>query len=279
MNLNFSSNQKGFSLIELVMVITISSILLVVITPLIGRPFEVFKDMNTRASIVDKAHAALASVTRQVRQAVPNSIRVNAGALELMPISFAGRYPLVDDPADVDGLTPRQLDSNFSLFGNIPSLAGQRLIVNPTSTVLLYAAAANNINQIMTPSMSTISVTDNGNQDRITLLPAFRFDPGGNGSPARRMFATPGPVSFICNGGNLLLVESYSATINQPTNINSAPLSAAIQSLVTEGVSSCQFRFSPGTAQRSALLTMELTLTENGESIRLIEQVHVENTP
>jgi len=151
--------------------------------------------------------------------------------------------------------------------------------VNPTSTVLLYAAAADSLNQIMTPSTSTILVTDNGNQDRITILPAFRFDPGGNGSPARRMFATSGPLSFICDSGNLILVENYSATVNQPTNINSAPLSSAPQSLVSESISSCQFRFSPGTAQRSALLTMELVLTENGESIRLVEQVHVENIP
>jgi len=273
------SKNSGFSLVELVMVITISGILVVVIGPLLGRPFSIFNDMQTRASLVDKAHAALASVTRHVRQAIPNSVRVNGGALELMPISFAGRYPLVDNAADVDGLTPRQLDSNFSIFGNVPPLTGQRLVVNPTSTVLLYAAAADSLNRIMTPSTSSISVIDNANQDRITILPAFRFDPGGNGSPARRVFATSGPLSFICDSGNLQLLEGYVATVNQPTNISAAPLSAAIKSLVSESISSCQFRFSAGTAQRSALLTMELVLTENGESIRLIEQMHVENFP
>ncbi len=273
------THSRGFSLVELVMVITISGIMLVVIAPLLGRPFSIFNDMQTRASLVDKAHAALAAVSRKVRQAVPNSVRVNGGALELMPINFAGRYPLVDIAADVDGLTPRQLDNNFSIFGNVPALTGQRLVVNPTSTVLLYAAAANSLNQIMTPSTSTISVTDNGNQDRITILPAFRFDPGGNGSPARRVFATSGPLSFICDSGTMQLLEGYSATVNQPTNISSAPLSSASASLIAESVSACQFRFSPGTAQRSALLTMELVVTENGESIRLIEQMHVENIP
>ncbi len=274
-----SARNRGFSLVELVMVITISGILLVVIAPLLGRPFSLFNDIQTRASLVDKAHAALAAVTRRVRQAVPNSVRVSGGALELMPINFAGRYPLVDDVSDIDGLTPRQLDNSFSIFGNVPNLTGQRLIVNPTSTVLLYAAAADSLNQIMTPSTSTLSVTDNGNQDRITIFPAFRFDPSGNGSPARRVFVTTGPQSMICDGGNLTLFENYTATVNQPTSASSASLSSSTQSLVSESVSSCQFRFSPGTAQRSALLTMELVLTENGESIRLIEQMHVENIP
>ncbi len=279
MIISFKKQFRGFTLIELVMVITISSILLVVIGPIISRPFSIFQDMQTRASLVDKAHAALAAVTRKVRQAVPNSVRVNGGVLELMPVSFAGRYPLADNAADIDGLTPRQLDSNFSVFSNVPALTNQRLVVNPTSTVLLYAAAADSLPRMMTPSSTTLTVIDNGNQDRVTLSSAFRFDPGGNGSPSRRIFATPGPISFVCNGSDLILVEGYTAAVNQPTDISTAPLSGGAQSLLSESISSCQFRFSAGTAQRSALLTMELTVTENGESIRLIEQMHVENVP
>ncbi len=277
--MNKLHKSKAFTLVEMVMVITITGILTVVIVPMLTRPFSLFKDMQVRAALVDRAQMALATISREIRQAVPNSVRASGGALELMPTSFAGRYPASDIAADIDALTPRQLDANFSVMANVPSLSGQRLIVNPSSTALLYAATANNISRMVTPSTTSITVTDNGNQDRISLNPAFRFDPTGNGSPSRRIFASGGPVSFVCSAGELVRYESYVPSVVQPTNPLSSPLSAAIPALISNAVSSCQFRYSPGTSQRSALLTLEITVTENGESIHLIDQVHVENAP
>ncbi len=272
-------SNSGFTIIELVIVITITGILTVVIVPLLSRPFSIFQDMQIRASLVDRAQMALATMSREIRQSVPNSVRVSGNALELMPVTFAGRYVVSDNVANIDTLTARQADAGFSIMGKIPSLTGQRLIVNPTSTVLLYAATANSINRMVTPSTTTITVTSNGVQDRISLNPAFRFDPAGNGSPARRIFASSGPVSFVCAAGKLSRYERYLPAVAQPTNPLVAPLNAAVPSLITDSVSSCQFRYSAGTSQRSALLTLELTVTTNGESIHLIEQVHVENAP
>ncbi len=270
---------KAFTLVEMVIVITITGILTLVIVPMLARPFSLFQDMRVRAALVDRAQLALATISREVRQVVPNSIRATGAAVELMPTSFAGRYPAADIAADIDTLAVRQLDSNFSVMANVPSLSGQRLIVHPSSTAILYAATANAIARTVTPSTTTITVSDNGIQDRITLNPAFRFDPTGNGSPSRRIFASPGPVSYVCSAGDLVRYEGYSASVTQPTNPLSPPLAAAATSIISDAVAQCQFRYSPGTAQRSALLTLEITLTEHGESIQLIDQVHMENAP
>jgi len=274
-------SSKAFTLIELVIVIVLVGILVVVVAPIIGRPFIIFQDQQVRSSLVDRAQSSFAHIEREVRRAVPNSVRVRAvgasgSALELMPISFAGRYPFGDTPADPLTLTPNQLDANFSLFSNIPSvLTSERLVVNPVNTTLFYNAAASAIPVgIITPTSTTLAFADNGNQDQITLSAAFLFDPLGVGSPTRRVFATLGPISYVCVPPTLTYYSGYAASVAQP----SAP-AATNQSLVTDAVESCQFTYANGVSARNGLLTMTITLLESGERIRLVQQVHVENTP
>ncbi len=277
----FLIKSTAFTLIELVIVITLLGILSAVVAPIIGRPFIIFQDQQVRSSLIDRAQSALSHIAREARRAVPNSVRVrtigaSGAAVELMPISFAGRYPYGDLAANALNLTPNQIDANFSLFSNIPAdVSGQRLVVNPVNTTLLYAAAASALPiGIITPAATVVTSIDNGEQDQMTLSTGFLFDPTGTGSPSKRLFATTGPVSFICNAAELNLFSNYSVTVAQP----SAPAGANV-SLVTDAVESCQFSYANGTAQRNGLLTLEITVVENGERVRLVQQVHVENTP
>jgi len=242
---------SAFTLVELVMVIVITSILVVAIAPLLGRPFTIFQDQRTRALLIERAETAVSAIRREVRQAVPNSIRANNRALELMPAAFAGRYPYSDNAADIDALTPRRLDSNTSLMANIPLLTGMRAVVNPRLTPLLYAAAAGVFNGIMTPATTNITITNNGNQDRITLSAPFRFSASGNGSPSRRLFLTAGPVTYLCDGSQIKRFAGYSPSVAQPVSSTSPPLSGAASiALVVDGLTACQFRYTNGTSER-----------------------------
>ncbi len=272
--------RRGFTLIELIIVITLTGIVVAMIGPLLVRPFSLVTDQERRARLLERAQAAITLIQREVRQALPNSVRVNGTALELVPVLFAGRYPYGDDPANIDTLTPRKLDGNFSVMADFTLPNGTRAVVNPYNTALLYSAMADAYNGMVTPSTITVTVADNGMQDRITLSSPFRFDPSGNGSPSRRVFFVNTPVSYLCEGNELRRFASYSAAVAQPTSSSSAPLNTAgSQALVTDGVTFCQFRYAVGVAQRSGLLTIELELSEDGEAVRLIGQVHVENVP
>jgi MSHA biogenesis protein MshO len=48
---------------------------------------------------------------------------------------------------------------------------------------------------------------------------------------------------------------------------------------MSDNLTACTFTYTPGTAQRAALISLSLTLTKDGESITLLQQVHVDNVP
>jgi MSHA biogenesis protein MshO len=48
---------------------------------------------------------------------------------------------------------------------------------------------------------------------------------------------------------------------------------------MADHVSACSFIYHPGTPQHSGMVTLGLTLTDAGETITLMHQVHVENAP
>ena len=77
-------HQKGFTLIELIIVIIIISILAGVLLTLLRGLMIQFVQVEQRANLVDIAETALLRMTREIRLALPNSIRLtdtSAGTL------------------------------------------------------------------------------------------------------------------------------------------------------------------------------------------------------
>src|SRR5882672_10304596 len=85
----------GVTLIELVVAIVLLGIILAT-TFYFAYPVVQSVDLATRAELTDAADSALQRIGRDVRLALPNSIRVNPSTnpvfLEFLPIRAAGRY-------------------------------------------------------------------------------------------------------------------------------------------------------------------------------------------
>jgi len=276
--------QPGFSLVELVIVIVISGILAVVVAPIVMKPFIAYEDTSRRVTLVDAAEAAMDQIARDVRDAIPNTLRTNGSVVEIMPIRGGGRYRFVDKSAEPgSALNPSAADDMFFMLGNMASLpTGARVVVYNTNASQFYNAATAGGFGIITPVATTVSLTDTGNEDTFSLSSPFRFDLVGTGSPARRFYIATSPVTYHCDiaSSNIRRYEDYSTSISQPVNRNSAPLSSANSNgLLVDNVSGCSFSYSPGSNSRAGLLIMELTLTLDGESINLLHQIHMENAP
>jgi len=274
---------SGFNLVELVIVIVVAGILSTVVAPIVMKPFLAYDDTSRRVALVDAAEAAMRKIAGDIRDAIPNTVRSNGTAIELMPIRGGGRYRYSDLAADNTALTPGVADNQFQMLGNLSTMpSSARVVIYSTSSTLFYSAATSGGAGIITPTSTIVSLTDNGNEDTISLSSAFRFDLNGNGSPQKRFFLATTPVTYHCDttSGDIRLFEGYSTTVSQPASRTGAPLNTATtNAMLASNVSSCNFSYSPGTSTRAALLTIALGLTIDGETINLMHQLHIWNAP
>ncbi len=117
-------------------------------------------------------------------------------------------------------------------------------------------------------------------EDNVRLSPAFKF---AFASPGQRVFLVDGPVSYLCDGaaGTLVRYSDYAITSDQADRDSAAELLAAgaDATLIADRISSCSMDYAPGTAQRAGLVSIALEVTEAGETVSLLHQVHVDNVP
>jgi prepilin-type N-terminal cleavage/methylation domain-containing protein len=68
-------SQRGFTLIEMIMVIVITGILSGMVAVFIKGPVESYFDMARRAELTDVADTAVRRMARDIRSSVPNTLR------------------------------------------------------------------------------------------------------------------------------------------------------------------------------------------------------------
>ena len=281
--------QKGFSLVELVIVIVISGILATGLSNFIVQPIQGYTDLARRATLVNAADNALRRMARDVHRALPNSIRVSGGALEMIDVADGGRYR--DDPPPGDPnkrLEFNTADTQFNLLGQLLGIT--RPYSSTSSRLVIYNVGVANANayegtNVITPTGTSISIDVDSvvpSEDHVTLNPGFKFF---YPSPTQRLYLVDTPITYLCSGANLYRYTGYPIATTQLTT--DAQLMAAVgvsRALVANQVFSCTFTYAAGTSQRAGLLTLALKLRQtlpdgSNEDVQLLHQVHVDNTP
>ncbi len=96
--------QNGFTLVEAVIVIVITGIIASMVAVFIKTPVDAYFDAARRAELTDAADTALRRIGRDVRLALPNSVRPHGAgmaAIEFLQTTAGGRYDA--DAADTGG--------------------------------------------------------------------------------------------------------------------------------------------------------------------------------
>ncbi|NNM81307.1 MAG: type II secretion system protein [Burkholderiales bacterium] len=284
---------RGFTLIELIVVISITGILAGIVATFIAGPVRAMMDTTRRAGLADAADIALRRISRDLHRALPNSIRVTqAGGiyyLEYLDVLTGGRYRRQSSgsatsptcPADDPALTDNDLldigfaDTCLKTLGHTPDLdqvtSRDYLVVYnlgegiATSDAYQYGAATGGDKSRIT------AVSSSGSEDRI----AFESNDFALGSPAARFQIVDGPVSYACDpsSGTLTRYQGYAIESSQPTS------GLASGALLATGVSSCSISYQPGVTERSGLVSIYLQLSREGESVSLYHEIHVSNVP
>ncbi|MEW5893245.1 MAG: type II secretion system protein [Pseudomonadota bacterium] len=273
----------GFSLIELILVMVIIGIVAGMIALFIVNPMRGYLDSTRRAVLVDIANTALMRMAREVRLALPNSVRVsqngNVFYLEFLMLDGGGRYREQaglpgDDPLDfaTRGLST---DTRFDVLGPALSMAaGAQIVIYNLALDADTDAYQGGNRRAYNGALGPVSQIN------------FAAAPGGVPfpleSPNRRFHVVRTPVTYACNmgTGELRRYASYGIGAAQPVDQASPPLSTAgNNNLLASRVSRCRFAYLPGASETLGQLTLWLELTAEGESVSLYREVVVSNEP
>lgn len=279
---------RGFTLVELVITISISSIVLSFMAMFILTPMNAYSSQTRRADLVDAADSALRIMGRDLRVAVPNSVRIGGGgsisAIELLASVDGARYrdsgPLADPARELDFSDADGAFATTVPFGyvSLPFSSSTHYLV--IYNVGVPGANAWDMANVITPMGTQIDIAAGAaaNENLVTLAPAYRF---AWGSPNKRVFLVEGPVTYLCDtsAGTLTRYSGYAISATQPVTAVALAAAGATAARVAADVGACDFSFSAGTAQRTGLATLALQLTRAGERIQLLHQVHLVNAP
>jgi MSHA biogenesis protein MshO len=274
----------GFTLIELIVVMLLIGIVGAGATVFITGPVAGYVDTNRRAQVADTADIALRRVARDLRLALPNSVRVGGGNryLEYIPTSGGARY-LAASP---DFLDFTASDTSFDYTGdNLNGNTGFVVVYNTGQRSAVSCATAPggadayegcNRTEITAVTATNVSMT------------SIRFP---FASPGNRFHVVPatGPVTLACegvgttagNGTGTLRIYSNYVVVGTPDWGSAAPAAApgGTSSLLAENISACEFVSSPGVTANNGLVTLRIALTRQNETVNLHSQVHVDNVP
>lgn len=278
MNNRRRNSVKGITLIEMVIAIVITGILGGIVAVFIRGPIEGYLASVRRADLTDAADGALRRIARDVRTALPNSLRETAdptpsNCFEFLPTVGGGRYrvqPRADTTGDI--LDFASADTSFDIWAgtnSLPSFAGA-----VTYHAVVYNLGIPGADAYDVTYQNRAAIRNTSTATNIVLPVAGNQFPLP--SPGKRFDVIPNfSVIYSCAGGNLI------RSIRTP--IAAAQLAACptVGETLVSNVTACSFSYAAAVMQANGQLTMTLTLTDapSGESIRLYQEVHVNNAP
>ncbi len=288
------SRQRGFTLVEMIVVMVITGILGGMVAMFIKAPVQGYVDSARRAAMVDIADTALRRLARDIRTAVPNSVRVGGSTyIEFLPTKDGGRYRA--SPATAGTVYCGSYAAAVLDFGAADTC------FEIIGTPIIFSNVAGNVDQIVIGSTQS-----DGNPPYVTtVLGVLRAYTGGAGSqpsvamagaaqfPAfaevqgQRFDVVPGDqqaVTYACENvaaapaggdgpGTLRRYWRYGFNATQV-----APPLGGQSAILADKVSDCNIVYD-AVNQRNGLVAIRLGITRGGESISLYHQVHVNNVP
>ncbi|WP_415775424.1 PilW family protein [Shewanella oncorhynchi] len=276
----------GFTLVEMVTVILILGILVVGVSSFIIFGTRIFVESSSVDQVLSQSRFAVERVTRELRSALPNSLRVNTDSLtyqciEFVPIEASTTYltmPIVPAAAASTGIVI--LDNTVSAIR-----VNQFAWIYPLIDADVYSSARQKRAQVKTIATAPSPLE---HQVTLTFTVPTRF---AEASPRQRIYFGSSPVSYCFEKGpsgnelQLLRYAGYSFNAIQP-NPAAMPATMGTGVLMAQSVANVlnngadlPLILTPSSLVNNAMVHLQPRFNVNGETFQYRHQVQVINVP
>ncbi len=311
-----AKKSRGHTLVELITVILLMGIIIATTSSFVGVSIEGYAQTKSRVALSDLSAPFLLNITRDIQSALPNSIRVKSGgkSIELLHVVAAGRYR-ASPPAAAGGiltfdgtvssfniLAPYTQPAPYPSFLPLAASGPYRVVIynmgdyqynagtldydQPLAGVNVYNPDAFSTSDnfipvgahVITPASTTVtlgaSLTEI-NETQVMLSSPHQFSLQ---SPQQRVFIVDTPISYSCDLSTGTITKYYRYDLSTVQPSVAVDYTSGQNALALDQVTACIFSYDAGTAHRSGVVTIELSVGDGiGNTLHFMKQVQVQN--
>ena len=268
--------QQGFTLVELVTVIVILGVLATSITSFLRFGTKSYTDAADREALISTARFVVERLNREVRHALPNSIRTigdNNQCLEFVPIDTSAIY--LDIPVAPEA------PSN-----SVKVVMLEDLLKATTKHVSVYALNSNDIYATSSGVIETFASVNNSRDKQVPSTINFASNILFNTeSPTSRLYFIEPPVSYCVESKSIFRYQGYGFGNYVSSGLPSVSATTS-RILMAEDIANystsdnvAPFRTFPATLQRNGLALTRFKFARNLEEVVFNNEIQVPNVP
>lgn len=254
---------EGFTLIELILVILILGVIGAMGGEMIATAFKGFSDTDARMELFEEGKLALMRMEREIHHMIPNAITntgttISFGVIDVNTLngSIFGQYERVDDD------TIHDLSNTVLADGSLVSIYN-------TSWADFTSTAAG-----LRKIYSTTAAGTNMNLNKVVI---------GGESASRRFYPVKKAVRYFLDVPTSVLYRAETsvtlATDFATTLTNITPASTPQAYPLLSNVTALSFNYVPASLTRNALVRVNFTLVNKGNSLDFHKEIQVRNVP